>query len=90
MGEAEFGDWPTADQVFLDDAFEVFGCAAVVPGAFRVHDADGTLATHSQAFDLRAVDAALHIHQLQFAQSPLEKFPRCVLFSAWRAIAADA
>ena len=79
MGEKEFSDRLPTDQVFLDDALQVFWSAMSVPGAFRVDHADGTLAAHAETVDLGAVHASFYVDQLQFCQSLLQELPGSIL-----------
>ena len=88
MGEEEVRDRLPANQVFLDDALEVFWSAMSVPGAFRVDHGDGTLAAHTQTVDLRAVDASFDVDQLQLCQSLLQELPRGILVFGPRAVSA--
>ena len=44
------------DEVFLDDAFERFWCAGVIPDAFRIYDGDRPLNADAEAIDFAAID----------------------------------
>ena len=73
----------TADQVFLNDAFNNFGSTGVIPCTIRVNQHDGPFFAYTQAINLAAVDAAF-TGQIEFVKPFLKVIPGCqsVLFAA--------
>ena len=49
LGEGVFFDGDSLEDVFLEDAFDDFGGAGVVPGAVGVDDGDGALGAGAEA-----------------------------------------
>ena len=56
--ELEVGDGLSAEDVLLEDAFEVVRGAGMVPDALGVNDGDGALAADTEAVGFGALDAA--------------------------------
>jgi hypothetical protein len=71
--------------MLLDDAFEDFGGAGVVPGAFGVNDGDGAADADAEAIGLGAVDEGLGADEVEFLEAFFEVFPG---FDAGFAVAA--
>ena len=86
----EVFDFLAVGQVFVDDAFEVFGVEAAVPGAFGVDDGDGAVFADAKAADLRAVEAATVRRAVDAGGGFLELAPGAVAFLGGTAIGADA
>ena len=61
----------TADQMLLNDAFQHFWRAGVIPNRLRINHRNGTLQAHPQAIGFRAIDYRLGPNQIQFFESPL-------------------
>ena len=59
----------TADEVFLNDAFQVFLIALSVPSSFRVHEGDRAVDTDAQTFGFGAEDAAFYVDEPQLFES---------------------
>jgi hypothetical protein len=74
-GEGELGDGVAGEEVFLDDAFEDFGGAGVVPGAFGVDDGDGAVDADLEAIGLGAVDEGVGAGEFEFLEAALEVIP---------------
>lgn len=74
--ERVFFDNLSQDQVLLNDLFQYFGSATVVPDAFRINHSDGAAAADTQAVDLGSVNQWLRANELQFLESRFQVFPR--------------
>jgi hypothetical protein len=75
MLEGEFGNWPPADEMFLNDAFEHRRITVAVPSPFRVHDRNRTTLADAEAVGFGAKDAA-PLRELQLFEATLQKIPR--------------
>ncbi len=65
----------SADQMLLDDSFEVLGSTVPIPNAFRIHERDGPSHTHPQAVRLGPKHPASSLAQPEFTQAPLKISP---------------
>ena len=54
--EGKFRHDVAADEMFLDDAFQNFRRAGMIPGAFRINDGDGAACADAEAAGLGAID----------------------------------
>lgn len=61
--------------MLLNDAFENFGRARVIPNAIGVDDCDGPLDAHAQAICFSSADAAF-FRKTKLFESMLEILPR--------------
>jgi hypothetical protein len=75
LGEEEFADDAALEQVFLDDAFEVFWVGGVVPDAFGVDDGDWALETDAQAVRAGALNDVLRAGEAEFFEATFKKLP---------------
>src|SRR6185369_1007000 len=66
----------STNQVALDDLFENFRCAGVIPNGFGIYDRDWTADAHAQAVDFAAIDQRLGPGEFEFFKPGLEEFPR--------------
>jgi len=83
-------DFLTVGQVFVDDAFEVFGGEAAVPGAFGVDDGGGAGLADAETADFGPVEAAAVGGAVEAGGGLLELAPGAVAFLGRAAIGADA
>src|SRR5262245_46931566 len=88
--QQQVGDRLPADQMLLDDPFEVGGRAVVIPGAVRVDHHDRPPRADAQAVGLGAQQAAEHALGAQLAQARLEVLPARELAFSGRALPAHA
>jgi len=58
-----------ADEVFLNDAFQVFLIALSVPSSFRVHEGDRAVDTDAQTFGFGPEHAAFYVDEPQLFES---------------------
>ena len=63
-----------ADQVFLNDPLDNFGCAGVIPSSIRVYHRRRSALAYLKTIRLRPVDAAC-TYEVQLAEAPLEILP---------------
>src|SRR5947209_3919453 len=68
-------DHLAADQMLLDDLFEHFGRAGMIPNSLRVNDRDRTMNAHPQAIDFASMDQWLGPGQVEFFKPLLQIFP---------------
>lgn len=73
--DLEVGDGLTFDEVFLDDAFEVFGGAGMIPNGIGVNDGDGSLGADAEAIGLGAVDEGVGAAEFEFGEAGFEELP---------------
>src|SRR5450759_1297223 len=73
--EAEIFDDPPPDQVFLDDPLRLIRRHAAIPGALRIHHADGPLGADAQALALRAIERAVGPRDVQLLHPPFQVLP---------------
>ncbi len=64
-----------SDEVFLDDAFEVFGIAGMIPNGIGVDYGDGAADADAEAVGLCAMDEGLGAAEFEFVESFFEEFP---------------
>ena len=64
-----------ADEVFLDDAFEVFGVAGVIPDGLWVNDCDGAADADAEAVGFATMDDGLGAAEFELVEAFFEKFP---------------
>ena len=74
-GERISGDGAAIDQMFLDDAFEHFRRARVVPDAFRIDHRDRAGGADLEAVRLGARDQGLRADETELFEAALEEFP---------------
>jgi len=74
--EDELCDGLSADEMFLDDAFEHIGSDGVVPDSVRIYDCDGSLLAYPEAVGLGTINAILAFGEIQFFESALQVIPR--------------
>ena len=74
-GERELGDRSPANEMLLDDALQIGGCAFAIPDAVRINHRDRPSGADAQALRLGAQHAALPIGEVQFLQAALQIFP---------------
>lgn len=86
----EVFDFLAVGQVFVDDAFEVFGGEAAVPGAFGVNDGGGAGLADAEAADFGSVEPAAVGRAVDPGGGFLELAPGAVAFLGGAAIGADA
>lgn len=65
----------SADEMVLDDFLEDLGCAALVPGAFRIDDRDRAADADLEAVGLGAGDAGEGTDEVEFLETALEVIP---------------
>ena len=64
-----------ADQVFLDDALEVFGSAGVIPDDIGINDGDGATDADPEAVGFGPVDEGLGAAEPELGEAFFEKLP---------------
>ena len=69
-----------ADQMLLNDAFEIALVAMSIPGSFRVDDGDWSLGTNPATIRLRSKDGTLRGDEVELPETPLQELPRDFLF----------
>ena len=69
-GESVFGDNLAFDEVLLDDLFEDFGSAGVIPDGFGIDDGDGASGADAEAIDFAAIDERFRAGQVEFFEPP--------------------
>jgi len=74
--ERKFLDDFPVNQMLLNDAFQNFRRATVIPHAFRINDGDRPARADTQAIDLGAIDQRRRPGQAQFLEPVFQKFPR--------------
>ena len=74
FGDCKFFDNVSADEVFLNDAFEDGWIALGVPCAFRVDDGDGALLANAEAVCFGTEDTAL-LAETECAESEFKVVP---------------
>jgi hypothetical protein len=74
LGDEEFLDDASADQVFLDDALEDRRIAPAVPRTFRIDDGDRSALANLETVRFRSQDAAL-LGQPEVLQTFLQEVP---------------
>ena len=77
-GEAQILHDPPSDEVFLDDAFRVFGCHGSVPCALGIHHADRAVRADAEALALRAVARTVGAGDVEILHPPFQVLPRGV------------
>ena len=75
MGKSEFLNGPAADQMFMDDAFQNYLCARMIPNAFRIDDRNRSADTNPETICFGAIDERFGADQIQFIQPAFQKFP---------------
>src|ERR1019366_7024708 len=75
MRKGKLPDNFPADQVLLDDAFQHFRRAGVIPDAFGINDCDWPAHADAQAVGLGAINQRLRAGEIQFPEPPFQKFP---------------
>src|SRR5688572_30674129 len=81
-GEGVGFDGFSFDQMLLDDFFEHFGSAGVIPDAFRVNDGDGAIHAYAQTVGFGAKYERFWTGKLQLFQARLEILPGAQTFLA--------
>jgi hypothetical protein len=66
----------SVDEMLLDDAFEHFGRARVIPNAFRIDDGDRSLCADAEAIDFASIDQRLRANEVQFLEPLFQVVPR--------------
>ncbi len=67
-----------ADEVLLDDYFQHFRGAGVIPCAFWINDGDGAVEADAQAIRLGAEDFGIFATgEVELLEAGFEKFPGC-------------
>jgi hypothetical protein len=61
--------------MLLNDPFQNFGGAMVIPDSLGINDRDGTLHTDPQTVGLGPINQGLRPGELQFFEASFEKFP---------------
>ena len=74
--EGEFSNYASADQMFLNDAFEHFRRAGVIPCPFGINDCDGSICADAKTIGFGAIDQRFGADKAQFLEPLLEKLPR--------------
>ena len=75
VDEGELGDYAAIDEVFLDDLFEDFRSAGVVPDGFGVNDGDGAEGADAETVGLGTIDQGVGAGELEFFEALFEEFP---------------
>ena len=75
LGEGVFGDDLAFDEVALNDFFEHFSGAGVIPDAFRINDGNGTARADAETIDFTAIDERFRVGKLKSFEPMFEKFP---------------
>lgn len=73
--EAILLDGASLDQVFLDDPFEDFRGAMVVPSSLRIDNGNGALCADTQTIDFASINKRMRPDQLQFLQTAFQILP---------------
>jgi hypothetical protein len=73
--ESMLGNWPPADQMFLNDALEHWRVTATIPRPFRIHDRDRTPFANPETVRFGPEHATL-LTQTELFETSLEKLPR--------------
>lgn len=68
--------YPSADEMFLNNALQGGRSAGMVPNTLRVNEGDGSLRANAQAVGFRAIHQSVRPDQPEFLKAPLEKPPR--------------
>jgi hypothetical protein len=76
LGKGEFRHGFSADEMFLNDAFQHSRRATVIPNAFGINDRDGAARADAQATSFAAKHERVGTDEVQFFEALLEKFPR--------------
>ena len=76
FGEGKFFHDFSADEVFLNDAFQNLGCATVIPRSSGINDGDRAVHADAETASLSAIDERFGADEIQFFEALLEKIPR--------------
>src|SRR4029453_18057793 len=76
--------------MFLNDALSVFRRDIFIPGAFRVDDADRSVAADAKALALRAIEGTVGPRNVELLHAPLEVDPRPLAIFEIGAVRAQA
>jgi hypothetical protein len=75
LRKSEFFDDFPLNQVFLDDHFQHFRSAGVIPGAFGIDHGDGALGADPEAIGLRPIDKRFRAHEVELFQALFQEIP---------------
>lgn len=88
--ERKIFDRHATNEMFLNDAFQVFPGALSVPNPFRVDEGDRAIEADAQTFGFGAKNPALDVDESQFRKPRLQEGPGLCLTVAFGAGPADA
>ena len=63
------------DKMFLDDSFEHWRRAGVIPNRFGIYDGDGSGSANAKAIGFGSIYERLRTDQIQLFEAPLQVFP---------------
>ena len=76
MIKAIIFDNPSIYKVFLDNTFEDFRCARVIPSTLRINDRNRTINASTKAVSLGSKDHGQAACQVKFFKAVFQKHPR--------------
>jgi len=74
--DAKIFDRGIVNEVFLNDALEVFGRAGMIPDGIRVNDGNGTTGADAKAVGFAAMNERLRAAEVEIVEALFEKLPR--------------
>lgn len=75
FGDEEVLDGGVVEEVGLDDAFEVFGGAGVIPDAVRIDDRDGPIDANTKAVGFCSMNQLVGVGEIEFFEAGFEELP---------------
>jgi hypothetical protein len=74
--DLQIEDRLTANEIFLNDALQIFRGAGMIPGGIGVNDCDGTTGADAEAVGLGAMNEGLGAAEFEFGEAFFKELPR--------------